>query len=241
MAEENEVRRVLVLGASSGIGLKVSERYLGAGHHVIAHYWGNSPALQSLSTTYERLETLQLDLGDLGSVREATTGPPITTCDVVVCLASLAKPTSIEDVDLDTLSRTINIGALSNYVIMGAIGPAMAQRGWGRIVIGSSIGVKFGGGSDSFAYALANHTSEFIPRSARAWAASNVLTNVVRIGVTETSLHDAFPGRNLTERTLQIPMQRMASTDEIADYVYWLGSDQNTYLTGQVTAISGGE
>ena len=241
MADESEVRRVLVLGASSGIGLKVTERYLAAGHHVIAHYWGNPQTLESLSTAYTNLETLQLDLGELAAVRAATAGSSLTSCDVIVCLAALAEPTSIEDFDLDTMSRTINIGALSNYVIMGAVGPAMAQRGWGRIVIGSSIGVKFGGGSDSFAYALANHTSEFIPRSARAWAASNVLTNVVRIGVTETSLHDAFPGRNLTERALQIPMQRMASTDEIADYVYWLGSDQNTYITGQVTAISGGE
>ena len=241
MTHEKRTRRVVVFGASSGIGLALCERYLAARHHVIAHYWGNSQALESLSSKFEHLETLQLDLGDLTAVREATAGQRITSSDVVVFLGSLARPTTIEDVDLDTLSRTINIGALSNYVIMGAVGPTMVQRGWGRIVIGSSIGVKFGGGSDSFAYALANHTSEFIPRSAREWAASNVLTNVVRIGVTETSLHDAFPGRNLTERTLQIPMQRMASTDEIADYVYWLGSDQNTYLTGQVTAISGGE
>jgi 3-oxoacyl-[acyl-carrier protein] reductase len=194
-----------------------------------------------LSTTYEHLETLQLDLGDLAAVRAAVTGASISSCDVLVCLAALARPTSLEDIDLDVMARTLNIGALSNYVIMGAIGPAMATRGWGRIVIGSSIGVKFGGGTDSFAYALANHTSEFIPRLAREWAARNVLTNVVRIGVTETSLHDAFPGRDLGARALRIPMQRMASTDEVADHLFWLGSDQNTYITGQVTAISGGE
>lgn len=230
-----------MLGASSGIGLKVCQRYLSGGHHVLAHYWSNSQALQSLSNAYMHLETLQLDLGDLASVKETAAQQSVTSCDVLVSLASLAKQTSIEDFDLDVFSRTLNIGALSNFVLMGAVGPAMAERGWGRIVIGSSIGVKFGGGDDSFAYALANHTSEFIPRSAREWAASNVLTNVVRIGVTDTNAHDAFPGRDLKERALKIPIQRMATTDEIADYLFWLGSDQNTYLTGQVTAISGGE
>jgi NAD(P)-dependent dehydrogenase (short-subunit alcohol dehydrogenase family) len=216
------------------------ERYLGAGHHVIAHHWRNSQALDSLASASDHLETLQLDLGDLAAVGAAASSF-LASCDVIVCLASLAEPTSIENLDFDTLRRTINIGALSNYIIMGAVGPSMAQRGWGRIVIGSSIGVRFGGGTDSFAYSLANHTSEFIPRTARDWATNNVLTNVVRIGVTETSLHGAFPRRDLKERALKIPMQRMATTDEIADYLFWLGSDRNTFITGQVTAISGGE
>ena len=123
----------------------------------------------------------------------------------------------------------------------GAAGPAMASRGWGRIVIASSIGVKFGGGTDSFNYALANHASEFIPRTARDWAASGVLTNVVRIGVTDTKAHDAFPGRDLARRAELIPMKRAATTAEIADYLFWIGSESNTYLTGQVNAISGGE
>jgi len=38
-----------------------------------------------------------------------------------------------------------------------------------------------------------------------------------------------------------IPMKRMATTQEIAKFVYWLGSNENTYITGQVLSISGGE
>ena len=117
----------------------------------------------------------------------------------------------------------------------------MAQRQWGRIVIGSSIGVKFGGGADSFAYALANHASEFLPRSVRDWTASNVLTNVVRIGVTDTPLHEAFPDRDFQQRVELIPLKRAATTAEIADFITWYGSEQNTYVSGQTVAISGGE
>jgi hypothetical protein len=36
-------------------------------------------------------------------------------------------------------------------------------------------------------------------------------------------------------------MKRAATTAEIADYLFWIGSESNTYLTGQVNAISGGE
>jgi len=158
-----------------------------------------------------------------------------------VFLASLAEPSRLENIDASQLDRPLAVGALSNYILMGRLGPAMAQRQWGRIVIGSSIGVKFGGGADSFAYALANHASEFLPRSVRDWTAENVLTNVVRIGVTDTALHDAFPDRDFRQRINLIPLKRAATTAEIADFISWYGSELNTFVSGQTIAISGGE
>ncbi|MEG1301011.1 MAG: SDR family oxidoreductase [Erysipelotrichaceae bacterium] len=38
----------------------------------------------------------------------------------------------------------------------------------------------------------------------------------------------------------EIPLKRMANTNEIAELVYFLGSDKNTYITGQRIAIDGG-
>tara|TARA_B100000959_G_C14441853_1_gene403015 strand:- start:346 stop:465 length:120 start_codon:yes stop_codon:yes gene_type:complete len=38
-----------------------------------------------------------------------------------------------------------------------------------------------------------------------------------------------------------IPIGHLASAEEIANAVYWLGSDQNTFMTGQVIATAGGE
>jgi len=241
MTQDGQERRVLVLGASSDIGLATTQKYLDEGFRVTGHFHRNPEVLRSLSLSYPGLDLIELDLSDLSSVRSAAQNPAVTGCDALVCLATLAAPMSFESIDIDLLTQTINVGALANYILLSALGPAMAKRGWGRIVIGSSIGVKFGGGVDSFAYALANHACEFIPRLARDWAASNVLTNVVRIGVTDTKGHSTFSNRNLAERELLIPIQRAADRREIADYLFWLGSEQNTYVTGQVTAISGGE
>jgi len=232
-------RKVLITGASSAIGLEACRRYLSAGHSVVAHYFENRTPLTDEFPSEPRLNLVQCDLADLGSVSQLAR--TYADCDVAVFLASLAEPSRLEEIDLSQLERTLAVGTLSNYVLMGAIGPAMAQRRWGRIVIGSSIGVKFGGGADSFAYALANHASEFLPRSVRDWTASNVLTNIVRIGVTNTSLHDAFPGRDFQQRVERIPLKREATTAEIADFITWYGSEENTYVSGQSVAISGGE
>jgi NAD(P)-dependent dehydrogenase (short-subunit alcohol dehydrogenase family) len=45
----------------------------------------------------------------------------------------------------------------------------------------------------------------------------------------------------MEKRAQLIPIGRPASPSEIADFIYWHGSEENTYVTGQVTAISGGE
>lgn len=241
MSEDNKERKALILGASSDIGLGMTQKYLDAGFRVTGHFYRNPEALRSLSLSHPGLDLIELDLSDLSSVQSAAQDPVFTDCDALVCLAAFATPMRLDSIDIDLLQQTMNVGALANYLLLSRLGPAMAKRGWGRIVIGSSIGVKFGGGVDSFAYALANHSCEFIPRLARDWAASNVLTNVVRIGVTDTKMHSAFSSRSLPARESLIPINRSADVSEIVDYLFWLGSEQNTYVTGQVNAISGGE
>jgi 3-oxoacyl-[acyl-carrier protein] reductase len=241
MSEDNKERKALILGASSDIGLGITQKYLDAGFRVTGHFHRNPEALRSLSLSHPGLDLIELDLSDLSSVQSAAQDPVFTDYDALVCLAAFATPMRLDSIDTDLLNQTMNVGALANYLLLSRLGPAMAKRGWGRIVIGSSIGVKFGGGVDSFAYALANHSCEFIPRLARDWAASNVLTNVVRIGVTDTKMHSAFLGRSLPARESLIPINRSAAVSEIVDYLFWLGSEQNTYVTGQVNAISGGE
>lgn len=229
--------RILVLGASSSIGQAVCRRFLADGAHVTGQYWNSGEALWPLACP--AFDAVRWDLADLPQARILASA--FTDVDVVISLASLTTPTSLADVSANVLSASLNVGALSPLLIIGEIGPHMAERGWGRIVVGSSIGVRFGGGVDSFAYALANHAKEFLPASVRGWSRWGVLANIVRIGVTRTAAHDRFPERRLVEREGKIPMGRAAEPDEIASFICWLGSDRNTYLTGQVIAHSGGE
>jgi len=61
------------------------------------------------------------------------------------------------------------------------------------------------------------------------------------VGVTDTRIHKVDPEKDMNQRISMIPMARMATPDEIANVVCWLGSDQNSYMTGQVITASGGE
>ena len=117
----------------------------------------------------------------------------------------------------------------------------MNKNGWGRIVNLGSIGTKFGGGEKNFPYSLGKFALEFFPSNNKKWIKNNVLINTVRVGVTKTKLHNKLKTKNLFKRVNLIPIQRMASPQEIAKVIVFLGSNENTFISNEVISISGGE
>ena len=118
---------------------------------------------------------------------------------------------------------------------------SMKNKNWGRILLTSSIGTKFGGGKKTFAYSLSKYMNEFFPSVLKENIKHNVLYNCLRIGVTDTKIHKRDKNKNMKKRINLIPIKRMASTEEIAEYIYFLCSSKNTQISNEVLNISGGE
>ena len=103
------------------------------------------------------------------------------------------------------------------------------------------MGLSFFWRSKSFCYALSKHALEYLPADHKVWASGNVLINTVRVGLADAKFHKNDPTKNMAERVKMIPAGRMASPDEIAEIVFWYGSGQNTFITGEVISASSGE
>ncbi len=67
------------------------------------------------------------------------------------------------------------------------------------------------------------------------------MINALQIGVTDTKLHLKDKKKNMKKRIQLIPIKKMASTNEVAKYIYFLCSGENTLITNQIINISGGE
>ena len=235
------MRTVLIVGASSDIGLTACRRYLYAGWRVIGHFRTPRPELDALAGP--AFESWQADLADTAKLEAElqSNAAFFHRADAVINLAADLKPRRFEDLTAADILTAMTVNLIPGLLLMRSIGPAMVKRGFGRIVHASSIGVKFGGGSESVAYSLSKHAQEFIPRACRQWAESNVLVNVLRVGVTNTRIHEKAPDRDLQARTQLIPARRMASPAEIADALFFFGSEANGFTSGQVIAVAGGE
>ena len=139
------------------------------------------------------------------------------------------------------LIETLKVNLFPSILFTKKLGPLMNKRKWGRVVNLGSIGVKFGGGRNNLPYSISKHALEFFPSETKQWVKNNVLVNTIRVGATNTKLHKKIPSKNLKKRSALIPMRRMAEPKEIAEYVYFIGSEENTYISNQVLSISGGE
>ena len=116
----------------------------------------------------------------------------------------------------------------------------MIKNNYGRIINTSSVGVKFGGGGNTFSYSLSKHINEFIPGYIRKLCSKNILYNTLRIGVTDTKLHNKIKNKSLKQRIKLIPMKKIATTDDITEYIFYL-IVHNNFIANELINITGGE
>lgn len=235
------VKRVLITGASSDIGLALTRRYLDAGWSVLGHCRTRHSAFDDFDP--ERFSVWQCDFADTAGLESAlaANAESLKAVDAFVSLAAEVTTRTMAGMSAQDYLRAVAVNVVPGLLLTQLIGPGMVARGFGRIVHGGSIGVKFGGSAKRVPYGFSKHAQEFIPNEMRSWASRNVYVNVARIGVTDTRLHDGLTGADRDRRTAMIPARRMASPDEIAATLHWLGSEQNTFVAGETIAVAGGE
>lgn len=236
--------RVFVVGASSDIGLAICRKFLSEGWEVLAHYRTQRLELEFLARANpKKVDLVEIAFDDPLLIEENLARHKINyaKCDAMVNCAAAHEPRKFCDINASSIMHNFSVNVLPGLLIVRDMVPAMKQKKWGRMIHLSSVGVKFGGGTESFCYSLSKHTLEFMPADYKGWAADNIFLNVVRVGVTDTRIHNLNPSKNMAKRIEMIPAKRMATADEISKTVWFLGSQENSYITGQVISISGGE
>ena len=229
-------KKVLILGGSSDIGKETVNYYLEKGWKVFCHYNNNNHLKK------KNLEIFKLNFLSSSKIIENKVNEiKRNKFDAIVNLVGYIDNKSFSNFRINDLEKSLRVNSIIPLYIIKKIVPHMIKNQFGRILQTSSIGVKFGGGNNTFNYSVSKKVNEFIPKDNKIWAANNVLMNSLIIGVTKTKIHNKINNKNLNLRKKLIPMRRFAKTSEIAKYIYFLTSEQNTYITGQIMSISGGE
>ena len=236
---------VLITGASSDIGIEVCKIFLDEGWNVFGQYNKNIYPLEELKKRFPKnMNLIKLDFLEDKNALESHLieySEIYGQIDSFVSCAALLRPKRYDEIKVSDLIEHLSVNLIPGVMLLKMVVPGQVKRCWGRNLIVSSIGVKFGGGLNTYPYSLAKYASEFLPSCARDWTSSNILTNVLRVGVTDTKIHSQTPDKDINKRVSLIPIKRMATPDEIARYIFFLTSGGNSYISGQVLSISGGE
>jgi len=233
-------KKVLILGASSDIGITTVNYFLENNWSVIAHYNKNKKNLEKIKNN--KLECFKFDLKNIKKFKIfVNKNKKINSVDSFVSLTGYINSKNILKTDIKSFYDHVNVNYLSNLIVIQKIIPYMNIKKFGRILLSSSTGVKFGGGKSTGLYSLTKYMNEFFFNNYKDFYKKNILINTLRIGVTKTKIHKNVKGKNLKKRVNLIPLGRMATTNEVAKYIYFYSSKQNSLTTNEIIDISGGE
>ncbi|TQR88004.1 SDR family oxidoreductase [Mycobacterium hodleri] len=228
-------RRVLITGASKGIGRAVANRVAGAGHIPVG-LARNGPA-DFPGEFYE------VDLSDRAATADVLTavieaGP----IDAVVNNVGYVQFGRIGSINLDHLFDTYDVNVRVAVQVVQSALPGMLAAGWGRIVNVTSLTTL--GTLERTPYAASKAALEACTRIwANELAATGITVNAVAPGPTETELYrERSPVGSERETLLleKIPMRRVGSPREVAHAICALLDEDAGYITGQVLRADGG-
>ena len=232
-------KRVLISGASSGIGTACAEAFLAQGSRVGLHY--NTGSVQTLS---QRFPALAVPVrGDLGTeegcisvVQQAAAA--LGGLDVLVCSAGVWRAAPIAEVTAAQLEEIFQINLFSLFYLVREsvrflnaassivfIGSTAGQRG----EAGHSHYAATKGGMHTLCYSLAE---ELAPRT----RVNVVAPGWVRTPMTEETLTPVRERRI----TAAVPLRRIGEPADVANAVLFLASEAAVHITGEVLSVSGG-
>ncbi|MBZ9537589.1 glucose 1-dehydrogenase [Modicisalibacter tunisiensis] len=251
MFESIAGKRILITGASRGIGAAVATRLGALGARVGVHYHASEAAARQVAEAIESAGgEAHLIRGDVS--RSATAVAVVDQAaealgglDVLINNAGdLLGRVPLAEMDDDQYDRVMDLNVRSVVMASRAAVAHFRRQGGGNLVHTTSIAARNGGGSGVGLYASAKGCVSTLTRAmAKELAADNIRVNAVAPGVIATDFH----GRYSSEEQLEamratIPMGRLGNAEDcVGAYLFLVNDALSAYVTGQVIEVNGGQ
>ncbi|WP_375455849.1 acetoacetyl-CoA reductase [uncultured Methylobacterium sp.] len=239
MAQE---RVALVTGGTRGIGAAISKGLKAKGYKVAANYGGNDAAAHAFKAETD-IPVFKFDVGDLASCEagikaiEAELGP----VDILVNNAGITRDGAFHRMSFEKWQQVIRTNLDSMFTCTRPLIEGMRTRGFGRIIIISSInGQKGQAGQTNYSAAKAGVIG-FAKALAQESAAKGITVNVVAPGYIATEMVMAVAEDIRNKIIASIPTGRLGEAEEIAHAVAYLASDEAAFVNGATLTINGGQ
>jgi 3-oxoacyl-[acyl-carrier protein] reductase len=227
-------RSVLVTGGNRGIGFAIATAFKEAGDNVAVTYRSGEPPEGFFGVKCDVTDTEQVDAAF--EAIQAEQGP----VEVLVANAGITKDTLLLRMSDDDWDAVIQTNLTGSFKVAKRAAKGMLRLRKGRIVFISSV-VGLLGSPGQVNYAASKSGLIGMSRSiARELGSRGITANVVAPGFIETDMTAVLPEETQKQYLGQIPLGRFGLTEEIANTVRWLASEEAGYITGAVIPVDGG-
>ncbi|MEL6998492.1 MAG: SDR family oxidoreductase [Pseudomonadota bacterium] len=234
--------KILVTGASSGIGEHLAKSLAEAGARVVVAA-RRLDRLEALAASHDAITPVALDVGDPDSVKQGvrTAAEAMGGLDGLLNNAGVAWGGHALNMSEDDWTHVIDINVNGVFRVATACAPIMAEDGGGAIVNTASV-LSFRPGEKVAAYATSKAAVAHLTKSlALEWAPMGVRVNAIAPGYFPTEMTSPFlaapKGQALADN---VPMRRFGEMHELEGPVELLLGSRGSFITGATLAVDGG-
>ena len=239
-------KTALVTGGSRGIGRAIGIRLARQGADVAFTYKGNTgaatEAAEAIDATGRRSVPIQADASDPEAAETVVKAvlEVFGKIDILVNNAGVTRDDLIMRMSPEAWREVLETNLFGAFWMIKAVTRPMLKARGGRIINITSVSGQAGQmGQANYSSAKAGLIG-LTKATARELASRGITSNAVAPGFVLTELTKDLPEPLVTELTNRTPLGRFGTTEEIADAVAFLASDEAAFITGQVLAVDGG-
>lgn len=236
-----------ITGGSRGIGKEIARKFAENEYNIVVNYVSDKTDVAKLEKELNQNGNVEVlcvkgDVTDFSTCEQMVKNAieKFGEIDVLVNNAGITKDNLLMRMKEEDFDKVINVNLKGTFnMTKNVISYMMKQRN-GRIVnISSVVGVSGNSGQANYSASKAGIIG-FTKSVAKELASRNILSNAVAPGFIETDMTDVLSDTVKESINSQIPLRKMGKAEQVANAVYFLGSEENTYITGQVLNVDGG-
>ena len=235
-----------VTGATRGIGKEIAITLAQNGYNLAINYRNKNIDLEE---TIEQIKKYNVEClpvkGDISNFEDCEIMineiiKKFQKIDVLVNNAGITKDGLLMRMKKEDFGQVINVNLVGTFQITKQVLPYMLKQRNGRIInLSSVVGITGNAGQTNYSASKAGIIG-FTKSLAKEVASRNILVNAVAPGFIETQMTGVLKDDIKEQINKTIPLRRMGKTQDVANVVKFLASEDSSYITGQVIQVDGG-
>ena len=241
-----EKKTVLITGGTRGIGKETAKIYAKKGYNLVLNYVSDKTNVEEIRKQMSELGSevliVKADVSKADEVDKMIEQAieKFKKIDVLVNNAGITKDGLLLRMSEEDFDKVVEINLKGTYLVTKSVIKYMMKQKQGSIInLTSVVGVTGNAGQCNYAASKAGVIG-FTKSVAKEVASRKIRVNAVAPGFIKTDMTEVLQDDIKEKINEQIPLKRMGEASEVAKLIYFLGSEDSSYITGQVINVDGG-
>lgn len=236
---------VLVTGSSRGIGKATIIEFASKGYNVVINYNNSKLEAEELKNYVEskfNIKALVIN-ADVSNEKEVKTMTDTIIkefgrIDVLVNNAGIVYDRNFDEITIDEFKRTLEVNVLGAFIVAREVSKYM-KKGSSIVNVSSTNGTKTIS-PECLDYNISKIGLQSLTRDLAFQFKPNIRVNAIAIGWSDTDMNKDLPKEYIKDEISKIYVERFADPSEIAKTIYFLASDESSYINSEIVNIDGG-